>query len=104
MPKNLVTVAKVGEIPPGRVKCVDVQDFHLAVCNVGGVIYCVENTCTHDGGPLDQGELVGDVVECPRHGARFNVVNGSVVRMPAVAPLETFDVSIAGNDIVVDLE
>jgi 3-phenylpropionate/trans-cinnamate dioxygenase ferredoxin component len=104
MPKNYVTVARTGEIAPGRVKCVDVEDFHLAVCNVGGVIYCVENTCTHDGGPLDQGELVGDIIECPRHGARFNVTNGKVVRMPAVAALETFPVAVVGDEIRVELE
>ncbi len=104
MSQTFVTVARTNEIKPGHVKCVELDDFRLAVCSVGGVFHCVENTCTHDGGPLDQGTLDGDVIEGPRHGARFNVVSGKVVRMPASAPLETFPVKIVGDEIKVSLD
>ena len=102
--EKFVTVAKTSDIEPGRVKCVEIEDYRLAICNAGGTFYCIEDTCTHDGGPLDQGELQGEIIECPRHGARFNVTNGKVVRMPAVSPVETFPVKIEGNDIKVSLE
>ena len=101
---KFVTVAKTTEIPPGQVKCVEVDDYRLAICNVDGVFYCVEDTCTHDGGPLDQGKLQGEIIECPRHGARFNVTSGKVTRMPASASLETFPVKIEGDEIKVDLD
>jgi nitrite reductase/ring-hydroxylating ferredoxin subunit len=104
MAATFVTVAKTSDIEPGRVKYVQVEDFVLAVCNVDGVFYCIEDTCTHDGGPLDQGHLNGDVIECPRHGGRFNVVTGKAVRMPAVAGVETFPVKVEGDEIKVSLD
>ena len=99
-----VTVAKTGDILPGEVKYVEANDYRLAICNVNGSFYCIEDTCTHDGGPLGQGSLLDDIIECPRHGARFNVVTGKVTRMPAVAPVETFAVKIEGDAILVGLD
>jgi 3-phenylpropionate/trans-cinnamate dioxygenase ferredoxin subunit len=104
MAVKFVTVARTTDIEPGRVKYVEVEDFRLAICNVGGVFYCIEDVCTHDGGHLGQGELEGDVIMCPRHGAQFNVATGKVVRMPASAPVETFPIEIDGNEIKVGLE
>jgi 3-phenylpropionate/trans-cinnamate dioxygenase ferredoxin subunit len=101
---RFVTVATTTDIAPGSVKYVEIEDYRLAICNVGGAFYCIEDVCTHDGGPLDQGNLEGDIIECPRHGARFNVTSGAVVRMPAVAPVETYEVRIEGTDIKVGLD
>jgi len=99
-----VAVAKTDDILPGEVKYVEANDYRLAICNVNGSFYCIEDTCTHDGGPLGQGSLLDDVIECPRHGARFNVVTGKVTRMPAVSPVETFPVKIEGDAILVGLD
>jgi len=99
-----IAVAKTGDILPGEVKYVEANDYRLAICNVNGSFYCIEDTCTHDGGPLGQGSLTGELIECPRHGARFNVVTGKVARMPAVAPVETFPVKVVGDDILVGLD
>lgn len=104
MPPKFVTVAKTTDIAPGAIKYVEVDDFRLAICNVGGAFHAIEDTCTHDGGPLGQGHLDGDVVECPRHGGRFNVRTGKAVRMPAVSAVETFPVKVEGTDIMVGLE
>jgi 3-phenylpropionate/trans-cinnamate dioxygenase ferredoxin component len=104
MAVTFVTVARTDEIAPGTVKYVEIQDFRLAVCNVGGAYFCIEDTCTHDGGPLDQGTLQGEIIECPRHGARFNVTTGKVLRMPAVSAVEAFPVKIDGDQILVGLE
>ena len=101
---RFVTIAKTTDVAPGSVKYVEVEDYRLAICNVGGVFYCIEDVCSHDGGPLDQGHLEGDVIECPRHGARFNVTSGKVTRMPAVAPVETYAVRVEGTDIKVGLD
>lgn len=99
-----VTVARTSDIRPGEVKNVETDDYELAICNVNGSFYCIENTCTHDGGRLDQGSLAGEIIECPRHGARFNVITGDVVRMPAVTPVETYPVKVEGGNIMVDLD
>ena len=63
-------VAKITEIPPGGKKLVEVDFVPVALFNVGGEFYAIEDICTHDGGPLAQGELEGEEIECPRHGAR----------------------------------
>jgi 3-phenylpropionate/trans-cinnamate dioxygenase ferredoxin subunit len=99
-----VTVAKTTDIRPGQVKYVEVEDYQLAICNVDGVFYCIEDVCTHDGGHLGQGELMGNIIECPRHGARFDVTTGNVLRMPAVAPIETYPVQVEGDEIKVGLD
>jgi 3-phenylpropionate/trans-cinnamate dioxygenase ferredoxin component len=100
----LVKAAKAGDVPPGRVKVVEVEDEEVALCNVGGEIYAVANVCTHDDGPLGEGSLLGDEIECPRHGARFDVRTGAVRSLPAIMPIPTFEVKVEGDDIWVDVD
>jgi len=99
-----VKAAAVSDIPPGRVKTVEVGDEDIALCNVGGQIYAIADVCTHDDGPLGEGYLLGEEIECPRHGARFNVKSGEVKTLPAIIPIPTFDVRIEGDDILVDVD
>jgi 3-phenylpropionate/trans-cinnamate dioxygenase ferredoxin subunit len=80
-----------------------VNDRRIALCNVGGQFFAIDDLCTHDSGPLDQGELDGHVIECPRHGARFDVRTGKVLALPAVKALNTYPVELAGNEIRVAL-
>jgi len=98
---GFVTVAKVGEIPPGGVKVVRLEDQSVAVFHVDGAYYAMDDVCTHDGGPLAEGFLEGDIIECPRHGAKFDVRTGAVVCLPATAPVPTYAVKIEGEDIKV---
>lgn len=99
-----VKAARVSDIPPGRVKVVELEEEDVALCNVDGEIYAVVNVCTHDEGPLGEGYLLGDEIECPRHGARFNVRTGEVKILPAIIPIPTLEVKIDGDDIWVDVE
>ena len=99
-----VFAAKVGEIPPGRVKTVAIGEEDVALCNVDGEFYAIANVCTHDHGPLGAGYLTGEEIECPRHGARFNVRTGEVKVLPAIMPVPTFEVRIEGDDILVDVD
>jgi nitrite reductase/ring-hydroxylating ferredoxin subunit len=99
-----VKAANVRDVPPGRVKVVEVGDEDVALCNVDGEIFAVANTCTHDDGPLGEGYLIGDSIECPRHGARFCVRTGEVEVLPAIIPIPTFEVKVDGEDIYVDVE
>lgn len=96
-------IAKRSEIAIGTTKRVVVGGVPVLLCNVDGDIYAVEDVCTHDGGPLDQSELQGTRVECPRHGAIFDVTTGSALSLPAVVPLETFPVTIDGDEISVEV-
>jgi len=99
--ERYVTVARVGEIAEGGVKVVYVDDVPVAVFRVDGAYHAIEDLCTHDGGPLAEGVLEGCVIECPRHGARFDVRSGAVLAMPATAPIPTYEVRVEGEDIQV---
>lgn len=98
---GFVTVARVGEIPVGGVKVVRLEDQPIALFHLEGGYHAIEDLCTHDGGPLAEGTIDGDVIECPRHGARFNVKTGAALSLPAVAPVATFAVRIRGDEIQV---
>lgn len=98
-----VTVAKVGEIAPGAAKVVRIGDQEIAVFNVGGSYHAMDDVCTHDGGPLAEGTIEDHVIECPRHGARFDIRTGAVLSMPATAPVTTYPVRVSGSEIQVNL-
>jgi len=98
---GFVTVARVGEIAPGGVKVVRIDDQDVAVFHVGDAYYAIDDMCTHDGGPLAEGVLEGYVIECPRHGARFDVRTGAVLCMPATVPVSAYTVRVVGDDIQV---
>jgi 3-phenylpropionate/trans-cinnamate dioxygenase ferredoxin subunit len=99
-----VKPARVSDIPPGRVVTVEVGDEDVALCNVDGQLYAIANVCTHDDGPLGDGYLMGGEIECPRHGARFDVRTGEVRSLPAIVAVPTFDVRVEGDDILVDID
>ena len=98
---RVTPVAKVSEIPDGTTRRVEVDGIGVLLCNCGGTIYAIEDVCTHDGGPLDQGDLQGCRIMCPRHGAIFDVTTGAALTLPAVIPVETFTVTVEGDDIFV---
>ena len=101
-----VEAGAIQDIPAGRVKLViyEPDELRIAVCNVDGQFYAIEDVCTHDGGSLDQGDVEGDEIECPRHGARFNVRTGEATLMPAVMPVRTFPIKIEGDRVLVGTE
>ena len=102
MAAGWLPAGKVSDLSPGRVRLVTgPDDQRLAVCNVEGEFYAIEDVCTHDGGSLDQGELEGEEIECPRHGARFDVRTGRATMMPAAMPVQTYAVRVDGDDLFV---
>ena len=96
-----VEVAPVDDFPPGTWKVVDVQGVMVAVFNVDGEYYAIEDVCTHDGSTLTGGKLEGDVIECPRHGARFNLRTGAVLAPPAYEPVPTLRVRVHDGKVQV---
>ena len=95
-------IAAAADIAPGTAKPFTVDGLQILVCNVGGTFYAIDDVCTHDGGPLDQGSLEGYCAVCPRHGATFDVRDGAPT-LPAVMPIETYAVREAGGQLYVDL-
>ncbi len=101
-----VKVARASDVPPGARVIVRLPDdgTRVAVFNVDGKLYCIADVCTHDGGPVAEGELDRYSIECPRHGARFDIRDGRVLAPPAVVPVDTYDVRLDGEDILVSAE
>ena len=96
-----VSVAKIGEIAPGGHRVVEVDGAYIAVFNIGGEHYAIEDVCTHDGGELAGGTVVGDEIECMRHGARFCVKTGAALSAPAYEATTTFPVKLENGKIFV---
>ncbi|HUL61770.1 MAG TPA: non-heme iron oxygenase ferredoxin subunit [Methanocella sp.] len=96
-------VAKVGGIPSGFMRGYEVAGKKVAVANVGDRLYAFEDRCTHAGGKLSKGLLMGGHVMCPLHAAAFDVATGKVVAAPATAPVSTYPVKVEGDDVLVDL-
>jgi 3-phenylpropionate/trans-cinnamate dioxygenase ferredoxin subunit len=101
---EFVTVARTGEIAPGTVKVVRVDDVAIGVANVDGEFYAFADVCTHDGGPVAEGELDDYQIECPRHGARFDIRTGAVKLLPAVTPIPIYPLRVEGDSIQVKPE
>jgi 3-phenylpropionate/trans-cinnamate dioxygenase ferredoxin subunit len=97
-------VATKADVPEGAVRVFAVGGRSIALAHVaGGDFYAIDNLCTHDNGPLGEGTLVGGTVECPRHGARFDVKTGAVRALPAVRPVRAYVVQVDGDEVSVDV-
>lgn len=99
-----VRVASVNEVPEGEVRVFEAGGRSLAVAHLDGEFHAIDNICTHDGGALGEGSLWGDTVECPRHGARFDVRTGAVRALPAVKPVRAYPTKVEGDEVQVDLD
>ncbi len=94
-------VGQKSDFPPGSMKKVSVGGEDVLVTNVGGKLYAMGNTCTHEGGPLDEGELEGNVVTCPWHGGQFDVTNGKVLKPPPRSDEPSYEVKVEGTNVLV---
>ena len=100
---GFVKVAKTDEISPGHGKLVEAGGKKVALFNVEGAFYAIDDTCTHVGGPLSEGSLDGKEVTCPWHGAIYDVTSGEVLGPPAPQGVARYDVRVEGTDIEVEI-
>lgn len=97
-------LCKKDELPERSVKVFEVAGHRLALCRIGAdEFYAVQDLCTHDDGPLGDADLMDHAIECPRHGARFDVRTGRVLALPAVLPIRTYPVKVEGDAVRVEL-
>jgi 3-phenylpropionate/trans-cinnamate dioxygenase ferredoxin subunit len=101
---ELIRVADPADIPPGGKLLSEVDGREIAVFNVDGEFYAIDDVCTHDGGPLAEGELDGCEIECPRHGARFDVRTGKALCLPATEPVATHRVTVKDGGLYVEID
>ncbi len=96
-----IVVAEADALKPGEVRVVDADGTAIAVFNVAGEFFALEDVCTHDGGQLTGGCIEGGEVVCPRHGARFSIRSGEALTPPAYEPTAVFPVRVEGGRILV---
>lgn len=96
-----IDVAPTEELGPGSFRVVELEDTSVAVFNLDGQFYAIEDVCTHDYGQLTGGTLEGGEIVCPRHGAHFDIKTGEALSAPAYEPVETFPVRVEGGVVQV---
>lgn len=99
---NFIAVARVEELPPGTRLHFAFDEETVIVLNVGGEFFAIADLCTHDGGPLEDGGVCDHQIECPRHGARFDIRTGRVTRLPATDAIPTYRVKIEEGLVYVE--
>ncbi len=99
-----IKVCKAEEVTENSVKVVPTRYGRVALVRLDGVVCAFEDVCTHDDGPLGEGEIEGEEIICPRHGARFNMRTGKAVKLPATADIETFPARVNGGQVEVDID
>ncbi|TMC37636.1 MAG: non-heme iron oxygenase ferredoxin subunit [Chloroflexi bacterium] len=101
---EFVTVAHESDVAPGDVKVVEANGRSLCLGHCDdGTWGAIDNVCTHDGGVLGEGELEDCLVECPRHGARFDLATGEVKALPAVFPVNAYPVRVVNGQVQIDV-
>ena len=100
---GFVKVAKTNEIAPGQGKLVEVSGKKIALFNVEGSFYAIDDTCTHRGGPLSEGILDGNEVTCPWHGAVYDVTSGEVSGPPAPTGVARYNARVEGDDVEIEV-
>ena len=98
-----IAVAQEEELPNGERLLLDIGGEPIAVFNIAGRLFAIADLCSHDDGPLAQGELEGTQIECPRHGARFDVETGKVLSLPAIVDIPAYPVRVVNGEIQVGL-
>jgi nitrite reductase/ring-hydroxylating ferredoxin subunit len=106
MPK--IKVAELGEVAPGKMIGIDVQGKKMLLANVDGKMYAMDGICSHQGGHLWEGKLLGMTVKCPRHGSEFDIATGKNLKGPWIpfgkAPsLKAYPISLEGNAVFVEI-
>ena len=98
MPEYL-TVARAKDVPPGKALAVNVEGLRIAIFNINGAYHAIDDTCPHAGASLAEGDVDGCAVECPLHGARFDLESGAVLSPPAEQNVAVYQVRVAGDEL-----
>jgi 3-phenylpropionate/trans-cinnamate dioxygenase ferredoxin component len=100
---DYVAILPANELPPGQRVFVEIGEYQVAVFNIAGEIFAVGDVCTHDNGPLGDGEVEEHEVICPRHGGRFDLRTGKAVSLPAVVDIPAYPVRVVEGKLEVGL-
>ena len=101
---EFIRVAKVSDVPDPGKQLFEVDDRLVVLCHMDGEFFCIDDVCTHDGGPLADGFLNGHQLSCPRHGAKFDIRDGRALTMPATESTASHEVKVEGDEVFVKLK
>jgi 3-phenylpropionate/trans-cinnamate dioxygenase ferredoxin subunit len=103
---QVIDVCPLSQLAPGERRLVEWEDLEIGLFNCGGAVYAIEDRCSHDDGPLIEGELDEQActIECPRHGSLFDIRTGKPKTLPAYVPVDTFNVVIEDETIKLEVE
>jgi 3-phenylpropionate/trans-cinnamate dioxygenase ferredoxin subunit len=106
MAPEIIDVCPLSELPPGAKRIIQWEDLEIGVFNCNGELFAVEDRCSHDDGPLAEGEMDPEncTVECPRHGSLFDLRTGKPLTLPAYVPVDTFPVVVEDNVIKLEVD
>jgi nitrite reductase/ring-hydroxylating ferredoxin subunit len=104
MAQEVIHVATLADIPPGRMRYIDVDGLPIALANVGGTIYAFGDVCRHEGGPLSAGALIDDTVTCPWHGWTYSVRTGKALVPPVGIRIPVYEVHVEDQDVYVVID
>jgi 3-phenylpropionate/trans-cinnamate dioxygenase ferredoxin component len=105
MVANYIKVCREDEVTEGQTRAVTVNDQPLILAKQDGRVYALEGICSHDGGEFEAGKHVVDCqIECPRHGARFDIKTGEATRMPAIVGINSYEIKIDNGDVYVGVD
>ena len=99
---NLIKICDLSEIPNGSIKKFEINDEEITICNINNQIFAINDNCSHDEASLQEGFIDGYEIECPVHGAKFDIRTGEVTCLPAVSPIKTYNIKI--NNGAIELE
>ena len=97
-------ICSVEDLPPGERLFIEIGDEAVVLFNIAGDFYAISDVCTHDGGPLGEGEVEDHQIICPRHGARFDLKTGEVLSLPAVRDVPSYPVRVVDGQIEIGVE
>jgi 3-phenylpropionate/trans-cinnamate dioxygenase ferredoxin subunit len=100
---EFVEIAPVSELPSGERLFVEVGDKPIVIFNLAGQFFAIGDVCSHDDGPLGDGDVEGNNIVCPRHGAEFDIRTGKAVAMPAVVDIPAYPVQVRDGNIFVGI-
>tara|TARA_B100001123_G_C14507295_1_gene708794 strand:- start:227 stop:541 length:315 start_codon:yes stop_codon:yes gene_type:complete len=102
--ENFIRVAGVDDIQDGDMISAEIEDSKVIIAQLDGELYAFDEECTHSGCGLSDGDLDDNIIQCPCHGAEFDIRTGEVISPPAVEPLKIYQVRVDGDDILVGYE
>ena len=97
-------VGVVSDFPENQAVAIEVDGLPIVICNFEGRFYALENRCSHDDAELGSGDVDGCQIVCPRHGAKFDIRDGTVTEPPAVFPIDTYEVIVRGKSVYVEFD